>query len=129
MNDIQDLQAWYAQYCDGEWEHFCGIRIDTLDNPGWSLTVDLEDTHCQDQEFKTVSVEKDESNWFYCEIKQGQFKGAGGPHNLSDLIKIFLTWAEHCQEAAEASAAHAPKTEETKENSFLQRLKDRFKGA
>ena len=33
------LQQWYADHLDGEREHQNGVRIETLDNPGWSLSV------------------------------------------------------------------------------------------
>ncbi len=35
------LQDWYRSRCDGTWEHSYGVKIDTLDNPGWLVTVDL----------------------------------------------------------------------------------------
>lgn len=38
------LQAWYATQCDGEWEHEHGVSIETLDNPGWFLKLDLRET-------------------------------------------------------------------------------------
>ena len=33
---------WYKTNCDGDWEHSYGITLQTLDNPGWHLTVDLQ---------------------------------------------------------------------------------------
>nr|TKK07812.1 hypothetical protein SrhCFBP13529_11555 [Stenotrophomonas rhizophila] len=44
MHALDRLQKWYADQCDGDWEHSFGIRIDTLDNPGWTVSVDLTDT-------------------------------------------------------------------------------------
>ena len=41
MDELQLLQEWYVAQCDGDWEHSYGVKIDTLDNPGWSLKVDL----------------------------------------------------------------------------------------
>ncbi len=38
------LIAWYSRHSDGDWEHDLGIRIGTLDNPGWSLDVRIGDT-------------------------------------------------------------------------------------
>ncbi|MEV8403368.1 Imm53 family immunity protein [Streptomyces niveus] len=38
------LRNWYAQQCDGEWEHERGVRIATLDNPGWTVSIDLEES-------------------------------------------------------------------------------------
>ena len=42
---IDWLQSWYEKQCNSDWEHNYGIKIETLDNPGWSITVDLVDTN------------------------------------------------------------------------------------
>ncbi len=42
------LQRWYLGQCDGEWEHGYGVSIDTIDNPGWRLRVELADTALQE---------------------------------------------------------------------------------
>ncbi|GHB54781.1 hypothetical protein GCM10010331_48120 [Streptomyces xanthochromogenes] len=34
-NVLDRLQSWYSAQCNGDWEHEWGIKIDTLDNPGW----------------------------------------------------------------------------------------------
>lgn len=34
---VSALERWYASQCDDNWEHSYGIRIDTLDNPGWRI--------------------------------------------------------------------------------------------
>lgn len=39
------LQDWYIQNCDGDWEHCYGIKIETLDNPGWCIDIDLIGTN------------------------------------------------------------------------------------
>ncbi len=41
---IAFIEAWYVSHCDGEWEHEFGIRIATIDNPGWHLEIDIVDT-------------------------------------------------------------------------------------
>jgi hypothetical protein len=41
---IQGLQNWYLAKCDGDWEHEFGISIETLDNSGWMVTIDLSNT-------------------------------------------------------------------------------------
>ena len=41
---LEFLIDWFAIHCDGDWEHSEGIRIATLDNPGWALDVRIEDT-------------------------------------------------------------------------------------
>ncbi len=34
---LSRLQRWYSAQCDGDWEHGLGVRIETLDNPGWMV--------------------------------------------------------------------------------------------
>lgn len=45
------LQAWYADQCNEDWEHEWGVKIETLDNPGWSVSIDLEETDLEDCEY------------------------------------------------------------------------------
>jgi hypothetical protein len=41
---LSGLQDWYARQCDGDWEHQFGISIESLDNPGWPIRIDLHGT-------------------------------------------------------------------------------------
>ncbi len=41
---LAELERWYLAQCDEEWEHIFGVVLDTLDNPGWRVSVDLVDT-------------------------------------------------------------------------------------
>lgn len=87
------LESWYdAEAVDG-WEHGFGIRVSTLDNPGWSVTVDLRGTALEDRPFDVVNVERGERDWVYCWVEDGRFEGRGGPHNLADVLEAFRTWA------------------------------------
>jgi hypothetical protein len=43
-NNFLWLLKWYKSHCNGDWEHGRGIHLDTIDNPGWSLSINLEDT-------------------------------------------------------------------------------------
>jgi len=88
------LENWYAQACDGEWEHRYGVRIDTLDNPGWSLKVDLVGTYLEGRPYETLKVERSSTEWIHCSVKDGVFNGFGGPGNLKTLIATFRQWAE-----------------------------------
>jgi hypothetical protein len=38
---LEQIQNWYAGQCDGRWEHSFGIKIETLDNPGWTCPASL----------------------------------------------------------------------------------------
>ncbi|MBB2749928.1 UNVERIFIED_ORG: hypothetical protein GGI57_000601 [Rhizobium aethiopicum] len=41
MDSISRLCAWFERQCVGEWHEDHGIKIDTIDNPGWSMKADL----------------------------------------------------------------------------------------
>lgn len=88
------LQHWYRSRCNGEWEHDFGINLETLDNPGWSLTVDLEGTPLEHARFAKISEARSERDWIECRVQAGQFQGFGGPNNLEELLTRFLDWAE-----------------------------------
>lgn len=45
------VQKWYADNVDGDWEHLNGVEIATLDNPGWSLGIDIAETELSDRAF------------------------------------------------------------------------------
>ena len=90
---MRRLQAWYAGMCDGSWEHDHGIRITTLDNPGWCVQIDVRDTGLEIDDFVAVSVAHSEDDWIVCEIKAGVFEGCGGAENLVGIVEVFLDWA------------------------------------
>lgn len=97
MTTIERLQAWYANECDGDWEHSYGVKVGTLDNPGWTLSVYLRETLLQDEVFQPVEVERSEHDWLHCFVKDGDFFGAGGPSNLDEVMRVFLDWAERVE--------------------------------
>jgi hypothetical protein len=90
------LQAWYVTQCDGEWEHEYGISIETLDNPGWFLKVDLRDTAMVDVMFAKREVRRSEHDWFIARVVDDRFEVACGPLNLGEAIHEFRLWvADH----------------------------------
>ena len=91
---LRRLQRWYANQCDGEWEHDYGVDIGTLDNPGWTLRVDLTGTPLAGRSFGRLENHRGEHDWLVCWIEQHQFHAACGPRNLDEAIETFLEWAE-----------------------------------
>jgi hypothetical protein len=90
MKTIERIQAWYLAQCNGLWEHQWGIKIDTLDNPGWSVVVDLDDTPSANQHFATEDMQISETDWLHCWKKGTKFHGRGGPGNLGAILECFL---------------------------------------
>jgi len=41
------IEKWYRSRCDGDWEHHWDASIETLDNPGWRIQLDLRETKAE----------------------------------------------------------------------------------
>lgn len=84
------LTEWYANQCDGDWEHSYGIKIETLDNPGWSVIIDIEGTNCKHlSDSRWKYVEFDDANWYGYKIENGKFEASGDPSKLDYLLQLF----------------------------------------
>ncbi|MCP4491890.1 MAG: rhodanese-related sulfurtransferase [Gammaproteobacteria bacterium] len=90
---LERLQNWYSSMCNGDWEHTYGVFISNIDNPGWSLKIELIDTYLYNKTFDEVKIQREEDDWLLCKVQDGNFQGYGGPGNLSELIHVFLNWA------------------------------------
>ncbi|MCK9488193.1 MAG: immunity 53 family protein [Xanthomonadales bacterium] len=90
QNSLSIIQNWYADQCSGDWEHSHGIRLDTLDNPGWILTVDFIDTKFQDLTVPLKRTDRDGQNWVQYEVTEGRFIGCGGALNLMEIFDCFV---------------------------------------
>ena len=91
---LSKLEQWYAGQCNGDWEHRYGVRIDTLDNPGWSIEIDLRDTRKQTCVLERQKIDRTEKDWIQYWIEKQQFRIACGPLNLSEAAEIFVRWFE-----------------------------------
>jgi Immunity protein 53 len=88
------LEKWYAARCNGKWEHHYGIRIDSLDDAGWKLQIDLEDTPADSRALNRTMIVRDETDWIHYWVEQKQFQARTGPRNLGEAIQIFVDWFE-----------------------------------
>lgn len=87
------LQAWYAAQCDGEWEHSYGVSIETLDNPGWSVSIDLAGTPLAHRAFQELRDVEHDVDWIHCRVAGGRFEGRCGPALLHRVLESFLAWS------------------------------------
>ncbi|MBO0359993.1 immunity 53 family protein [Hymenobacter sp. BT186] len=96
MDLLQRIQRWYTINCNGDWEHdygisvWHGISVQTLDNPGWIVSIDLEDTCVKQADLPYVLHERNTTDWFGYKVENGKFEGVGGPENLSEILSYFL---------------------------------------
>ena len=116
MNVVQELQNWFISQCNGEWEHKLAIEIQSCDNPGWWVKIDLKDTALENREFKIISKNVSQklidqamgrvrppfaaespivsNDWMLCYVQDGKFDGAGDSSKLEEILSIFLSWTK-----------------------------------
>lgn len=90
VSNLVALQTWYAAECNGDWEHSYGVVIETLDNPGWSVEIDLEETQLACRARAVVETRSSDLDWLRIEITDAKFIGAGDPMKLGHIIAAFI---------------------------------------
>lgn len=90
MNPFERLQEWYWSHCDGDWEHDERIRIFTIDNPGWGITINVAGTPLGNTAFPNLEIERSDNDWYRCWREGTMFHAAGGPQNLTEIINAFI---------------------------------------
>lgn len=60
---IEWVVEWFCSQCDGDWEHENQIKLSTVDNPGWSLVIDLCGTSLDGVEIEWRLMEVSDSDW------------------------------------------------------------------
>jgi len=91
---ITRLQRWYIAHCNGIWEHSYGVKIGTIDNPGWKLDIDVAETELASRPFLEVKRDWEVETWISCKVRNEVYLARGGPGMLDEMIRIFLNWAE-----------------------------------
>jgi len=108
VSALAEIQRWYYAQSDGDWEHQYGVKIDTLDNPGWRIVIDLAYTDMEDVSLEEVQHNEigqrheDNLDWFICRKVDGKFEGLGGPEQLEPILRVFLNWVHSQPEQQEA---------------------------
>ena len=103
MDPVEFLQAWYQAQSNGHWELSHGITIESLGNPGWLVTIDLDGTPLEDRAMTAIERDVSKLDWLSCGVNRKQFRGQGDPKKLQAIMRIFQTWAE--TESARAESA------------------------
>ena len=93
--DFASLIDWYVAQCDGTWEHQYGLKLETLDNPGWLLTIDLIHTDLQGWRMPELregcgpDANPVSPRWIHCAVQDNQFKAACDPTQIARLFQVF----------------------------------------
>ncbi|WP_205750881.1 immunity 53 family protein [Deinococcus sp. Arct2-2] len=94
IEDTEYLANWFADNCDGDWEHQQGIKIQTTDNPGWHIQVDLYDTDLENISFPFYTVGDIDTDGFGVRCEDFKFNAFGGANSLTQLIALFRKFVE-----------------------------------
>ena len=103
---FENIAKWYEMHCDGKWEHENGVSIVTMDNPGWSVRIDLRGTSLQRRPmapYRSDNFEEDNTDWVECKLSPdaNQFWGVGDPSKLVFILDYFLSFARGGRNANE----------------------------
>ena len=96
---LAQLSDWHSRHCDGEREQWYGITIQTTDNPGWWVKIDLTGTALAARRFERVAEAVDANGypaaarWLHCQVSGNVWLGAGDGSRLDEIISRFLSWA------------------------------------
>lgn len=88
---IDRIQDWYKINCNGDWEHSYGYKIETLDNPGWAIKIDLAETALENLEFnRAYQNPKNNNDWFQIYTENKILNIYCGPENMKSTFEIFF---------------------------------------
>lgn len=87
MDTLSWLQTWFQSRCDGDWEHGQGVRIRSLDNPGWAVTLDVTGTALEGAELARQREERSELDWIHVWLEGDRLEARGGPGNLGEMME------------------------------------------
>ena len=86
----RELQTWFQSCRDGVWEHSFVIKIETTDNPGWVVTIDLIETELVASPHIICNYQIAEDNWMMCQVNdKSQFIGGGDSQKLIAILAEF----------------------------------------
>lgn len=91
---LEWLVKWFDSNCDGDWEHENGIKIYTVSNPGWFISIGLRDTPLENKVIESELVEKSDDDWYFYGIKDAKFEASGDTTKLMFLLAKFKELAE-----------------------------------
>lgn len=96
---IKWLQQWYADNCNGQWEHSYGIAIGTINKPGWAVSIDLTNTTLEGIKVPDHFQETSVNDWMGYSVAANVFEAVGDPSKLERIIEVFKEIAEANQKA------------------------------
>lgn len=91
---VQYLLDWYANNCNGDWGHEYGIKISTIDNPGWLIQVNLSETDISGRVMEPCTWEPEHGRWVRSWSNGEEFNVVCDVHSFDVAIGEFQKFAE-----------------------------------
>jgi len=89
--DNQEL-VWLQQWLSQTPEINDRIYINTLDNPGWEIFINLKNSSLLEKIFNEIEIERTDDDWIHSRIRNSKLQMFGGPLNLKEMIRNFREW-------------------------------------
>ncbi len=119
-NNFLWLLKWYQNQCYINEKNAAIIKIETLDNPGWYLTINLENNLLKDKIFKKIEINRTENDWLFCYIKNNKFEIPSGLFNIIEGLAIFKKWVLSFEEENLINSINLEKISSISENKIEQ---------
>lgn len=94
MENLTWLMRWFESRCDGSWESDFGVTIETVNNPGWMVRIDLDGTGLDPSSFRPLAEQRSGHDWVECKVVDGMFYAGAGVNNLDEVLGVFRAWVE-----------------------------------
>ncbi|KUL23378.1 Imm53 family immunity protein [Streptomyces regalis] len=94
-NALAGLVRWYRSQCDGDWEHEYGVRLASLDNPGWHIEVDLLETDAEGRLMPKRRTDDGQGKWLVAWSDGEMFRASCDPGSLPEMLGLFQEFVFH----------------------------------
>ncbi|MEM7229029.1 MAG: Imm53 family immunity protein [Planctomycetota bacterium] len=90
---LRVLDAWCAANQSTD-DRYPRLVLGTLDNPGWTLSVELAGTGLHPQNVQESKSNTDSNDaWMVVQSHESTYRSFGGPKVLDQMLSAFLFWA------------------------------------
>jgi len=89
---ISELEQWFTEKCDGDWEHQGGVELTTTDNPGWYVQISYDDMDfVPGHSIERENIERSDEDFirFLYDASGNKLRIACGASNLSEAFALL----------------------------------------
>jgi hypothetical protein len=88
------LMKWFNHMYSEDTEHNHAIIMETNQDPGWSISISIEDTWLEEESFEQINEYRNPSDWFQYSINKAHFVSQCSPRNLIKILSKFRNLVE-----------------------------------